>query len=103
REPNEHDTDLGRSGPGDGRRSGALRELPRDGRLASGGTLSRQGGLQPNALQTILLTFPSRFFPLGEYRLTLEGVRPDGGAAELGSHPFRVIGSSPAKASAPPG
>jgi hypothetical protein len=51
----------------------------------------RQAGLKPNALEAILLTFPASFFKPGEYRLTLEGVRPDAAAVELGVYPFRVV------------
>jgi hypothetical protein len=50
-----------------------------------------QAGLKPNALEAILLTFPASYFKPGEYRLALEGVRPDGGAVELGVRPFRIV------------
>lgn len=50
----------------------------------------RQAGLKPNALEAILLTFPASYLPAGSYRLTLEGVLPDGTVVELSRHPFRV-------------
>lgn len=58
---------------------------------SKGARVFRQAGLKPNALEAILLTFPASFFKPGEYRLALEGVRPDGGAVELGQHPFRIV------------
>lgn len=51
----------------------------------------RQDGLKPNALETVMITFPATFFSPGDHRLTLEGLRPDGTAAEIGGYPFRVI------------
>ncbi|HKI03462.1 MAG TPA: anti-sigma factor [Thermoanaerobaculia bacterium] len=57
-----------------------------------GGTVFRQAGLETNALETLMVTFPSSFFKPGDYRLLLEGIRPDGGAAEIGGYPFRVTG-----------
>ncbi len=50
----------------------------------------RQAGLKPNALEALILTFPASYLPPGSYRLTLEGVLPDGAVVELGKHPFRV-------------
>jgi hypothetical protein len=58
---------------------------------SKGAPAFRQAGLKPNALEAILLTFPASFFKPGEYRLALEGVRPDGAVVELGVHPFRVV------------
>jgi hypothetical protein len=58
----------------------------------AGATVFRQAGLKPNALETLMVTFPKTFFKPGEYRLLLEGVRPDGGTAEIGGYPFRVVG-----------
>jgi hypothetical protein len=57
----------------------------------AGATVFRQAGLKPNALETLMVTFPKTFFKPGEYRLLLEGVRPDGGTAEIGGYPFRVV------------
>ncbi len=57
-----------------------------------GATVFREAGLKPNALETLMVTFPSSFFKPGNYRLLLEGIRPDGGAAEIGGYPFRVTG-----------
>lgn len=56
-----------------------------------GKTLFRQGGLQPNALEVLMITFPSSFFSPGEYRLRVEGMRADGGASEVGTYSFRVL------------
>jgi hypothetical protein len=52
----------------------------------------REAGLKPNALEALLLTFPAGFFKPGEHRLALEGVKPDGGSAELGGYSFRIVG-----------
>jgi hypothetical protein len=57
----------------------------------TGATVFRQAGLEPNALETLMVTFPKTFFKPGEYRLRLEGIRPDGGTAEIGGYPFRVV------------
>lgn len=56
-----------------------------------GGTAYRQQGLKPNALETLMITFPKTFFTPGDYRLTIEGVKVDGGAMEIGGYPFRVV------------
>ena len=56
-----------------------------------GGTVYRQDGLKPNALETLMLTFPKTFFQPGDYRLKIEGVKADGGAVEIGGYPFRVV------------
>ncbi|HEX3556446.1 MAG TPA: hypothetical protein VIA62_24765 [Thermoanaerobaculia bacterium] len=58
----------------------------------AGATVFRQAGLQPNALETLMITFPSTFFALGEYRLRVEGIQADGSASEIGGYPFRVVG-----------
>jgi methionine-rich copper-binding protein CopC len=50
----------------------------------------RQDGLEPNALEVILITFPKDFLPPGDYRLELTGVRADGSAVELGGYAFKV-------------
>jgi Putative zinc-finger len=57
---------------------------------AGGRTLFRQDGLKPNALEVLMVTFPAGFFPPGDYRLTVEGLRSGGEAADLGGSPFRV-------------
>lgn len=56
-----------------------------------GGTVYRQEGLETNALETLLLTFPKSFFQPGDYRLRIEGVQADGGAVEIGGYRFRVV------------
>lgn len=53
----------------------------------------RQEGLRPNALEVLMVTFPASSFSPGDWRLALEGVRPDGTAADLGGYPFRVEGN----------
>jgi hypothetical protein len=57
---------------------------------AGGGTVFRQSGLEPNALEALMITFPASFFAPGDYRLRVEGVKPDGSASEIGGYPFRV-------------
>jgi len=59
---------------------------------AGGGTVFRQSGLEPNALEALMITFPASFFAPGDYRLRVEGVKPDGSASEIGGYPFRVEG-----------
>jgi hypothetical protein len=57
-----------------------------------GGKVFEKAGLKPNALETLMITFPSTFFVPGDYRLRVEGVKPDGSAAEVGGYGFRVTG-----------
>ncbi|MEO6192447.1 MAG: hypothetical protein ABIS20_05520 [Thermoanaerobaculia bacterium] len=57
---------------------------------AGGGTVFRQSDLEPNALEALMITFPASFFAPGDYRLRVEGVKPDGSASEIGGYPFRV-------------
>ena len=57
-----------------------------------GGKVFEKAGLKPNALETLMITFPSTFFTPGDYRLRVEGVKPDGAAAEVGGYVFRVAG-----------
>jgi hypothetical protein len=59
---------------------------------ADGGKVFERAGLKPNALEALMVTFPAAFFAPGEYRLRVEGVKPDGSAAEVGGYPFRVVG-----------
>jgi hypothetical protein len=59
---------------------------------AGGARVFEKAGLQPNALETLMITFPSSFFAPGDYRLRVEGVKPDGAAAEVGGYAFRVVG-----------
>ncbi|MFL6260603.1 MAG: zf-HC2 domain-containing protein [Thermoanaerobaculia bacterium] len=59
---------------------------------AGGGKVFEKAGLKPNALETLMITFPSSFFAPGDYRLRVEGVKPDGSAAEVGGYAFRVTG-----------
>lgn len=59
---------------------------------ARGRRIVRQEGLRPNALEVLMITFPASSFSPGTYRLTLEGLRPDGTAADLGGYPFRIAG-----------
>ncbi len=62
------------------------------GGRAGGGKVFEKAGLKPNALETLMITFPSSFFPPGDYRLRIEGMKPDGSAAEVGGYAFRVTG-----------
>ena len=59
---------------------------------AGGGELWRRDGLLPNALETLMVTFPATFFAPGDYRLTVEGVLPGGEAVAVDGYPFRVAG-----------
>ncbi len=61
---------------------------------AGGGTVFHQSGLKTNALEALMITFPASFFAPGDYRLRVEGVKPDGSASEIGGYPFRVASSS---------
>jgi hypothetical protein len=58
---------------------------------ADGRRLFREDGLRPNALDALMLTFPSSFFAPGDYRLLVEGVDAAGAAAEVGGYPFRAV------------
>jgi hypothetical protein len=62
------------------------------GGRAGGGKVFEKAGLKPNALEALMITFPSRFFAPGDYRLRVEGVKPDGSSAEVGGYGFRVVG-----------
>lgn len=54
-----------------------------------GGTLWQGDGLQPNALEVLLITFPVASVPAGEHRLVIEGLEGDK-LVELGRYPFRM-------------
>jgi len=58
---------------------------------AAGKKLFSGDSLHPNALEVILLTFPRDFFTAGEYRLRLEGRRPNGTFEEIEGYRFRVV------------
>lgn len=53
---------------------------------AEGEVVFRRDGLQPDALEAILVTFPAAFFAPGEYQLELYGVGPDGATERLARH-----------------
>lgn len=55
-----------------------------------GGTVFQKSGLKPNALEAVMITFPSSFFAPGDYRLRVEGVRADGSVSEIGGYPFTI-------------
>jgi len=57
-----------------------------------GAAVFSQAGLQPNALETLLITFPAGFFADGDYRLRVDGTRSAGGTDEILAVPFRVVG-----------
>lgn len=59
-------------------------------RDAAGKVLLRRAGLQPNALEVLMLTFPARFFSAGEYRVEVSGVEPGGAEQEVGRYALRV-------------
>lgn len=54
----------------------------------------RRDGLQLNALEVVMVTFPVDFLPPGEYRLELAGLDAEGAATALSTHPFQVAGNS---------
>lgn len=58
---------------------------------ARGKRVFQESGLEPNALEALLLTFPAGFLAPGEHRLAVQGLRPDGTAADLGGHSFRIV------------
>lgn len=58
---------------------------------AAGKKIYQGDALHPNALEVILLTFPRDFLAAGEYRLLLEGRRPDGAFEEIEAHKIYVI------------
>ena len=62
------------------------------GGKTGGGKVFEKSGLKPNALEALMITFPSTFFAPGDYRLRVEGVKPDGSAVEVGGYGFRVMG-----------
>lgn len=55
-----------------------------------GGKVFEKAGLKPNALEALMITFPATFFAPGDYRLRVEGVKPDGSSAEVGGYAFRI-------------
>jgi hypothetical protein len=57
---------------------------------ASSGIRWQRGGLQPNALEALLVTLPAGFLEPGEYRFRLEGEGAGGGTEALELYPFRV-------------
>ncbi len=59
-------------------------------RDAAGKVLLRRAGLQPNALEVLMLTFPARFFAPGDYRLEVAGVEAGGASAALSGYAFRA-------------
>jgi len=56
-----------------------------------GARVFREAGLKANPLEAVLVTFPADYFKAGEYRLKVDGVRPDGTVSDLGTHSFRVV------------
>jgi hypothetical protein len=56
-----------------------------------GARVFREAGLKANPLEAVLVTFPGEYFKPGEYRLAVEGVKPDGTVSHLGAHSFRVV------------
>jgi hypothetical protein len=58
---------------------------------ASGEPVFDRGGLVPNALEVLMVTFPAGFLGPGDYRLTVRGVPPGGEPTELSGVPFRVV------------
>ena len=62
------------------------------GGKTGGGKVFEKSGLKPNALEALMITFPATFFAPGDYRLRVEGVKPDGSAVEVGGFGFRGAG-----------
>jgi hypothetical protein len=59
---------------------------------AQGRVLLHRAGLHPNALETLLITFPPSFFAPGDYRLEVAGVTPAGEEMAVASYPLHVNG-----------
>jgi hypothetical protein len=58
---------------------------------ATDGTTTWHGdGLRPNALEAVVVTFPSSLFAPGDYRLRVDGRRGEGEAIELATYRFTV-------------
>ncbi len=51
----------------------------------------RRDELLPNALETLIVTFPASYFQAGEYRLSLDGLRTGQGQIEIDRFAFQVI------------
>jgi hypothetical protein len=60
--------------------------------LRGSDTVFRQGGLKPNSLEALMITFPASFFAPGDYRLKIEGIAADGTASAVGEYGFQVVG-----------
>ena len=58
---------------------------------ANGERLWRRDGLLPNALEVLMVTFPTRFFSAGDYRLEVAGLTAAGDSIDLDSYGFRVV------------
>ncbi len=50
----------------------------------------RRDGIRRNSLETLLVTFPSSYFPPGGYRLKVEGLDRQGGSSAVGEYRFRI-------------
>ncbi len=53
--------------------------------------LWRRDGLQPNAFETLMITFPASYFSAGNYELTVQGLLAEGGTVEINRFDFQVI------------
>jgi hypothetical protein len=56
-----------------------------------GETRWRRGGLQPNALESLLVTFPADFLNPGTYRFYIAGELADGGVVAVEDFGFAVV------------
>jgi hypothetical protein len=58
---------------------------------AAGRLVWQGSGLQPNRYDALTMSFPSDFFRVGDYLVTLEGVPSQGRPVSVANYSFRVI------------
>lgn len=60
----------------------------------TGKILWRRDELEPNAFETLMVSFPSSYFVAGSYRLTVTGLTAAGDEAKVGDFTFEISGKS---------
>lgn len=60
-------------------------------RTAGGREVWQAQGLRPDSRDTLVVLLPANLLPPGVYRLTLDGVNPDGSWSAVGDYTLRVI------------